>query len=67
MRWERIRNEWSRLSPKAKSVWPRVSDAELQVVAGRRDRLIDKVRDAYHLPHEEAEKEVDVWADGLKA
>jgi len=67
MHWDRIRNEWSRLRPKARSVWPRVSEAELEIVAGRRDRLVDKVRAAYHLPQEEAEREVDVWAEGLRA
>ena len=34
---------------------------------GQRDKLIDKVRDAYHLTQVAAEKEVDNWAKSIEA
>ena len=45
---------------------PRLDDAELEVVGGDRGKLIDKVRDAQSLSHEEAEVEVDSWANNLE-
>lgn len=65
MRWQDIRTHWDHLRGDARRTWPRLMDEELEVVRGRREVLIDKVRDAYHHSHEEAEREVDVWAEGL--
>lgn len=62
MKWQTIETNWEEYKDSAKLTWSRLHDAELELVAGRRDKLIDKVRDCYHLPQEEAEIEVDAWA-----
>jgi hypothetical protein len=43
-----------------------LDEAELEVTHGQRERLIDKVRDKYSYSQEEAEQEVDTWAEGLQ-
>lgn len=66
MTWEDIRNDWPRLQSQAKVAWPALHDAELEVVQGDRERLIDKVRDAQSMSHEAATEEVEAWRQGLR-
>jgi len=67
MNWEKVETNWKEYQASAKNVFSRLSDAELEVVRGRRDKLIDKVRDAYHITQVAAEKEVDNWAKSIEA
>ena len=67
MEWEEIQTNWDTYKQDAKRTWPRLDDAELEVANGDRGKLIDKVRDAQSISHEEAEVEVDSWADNLKS
>ena len=67
MDWNDIQMNWNAHMGVAKQRWTRLQDAELEVVSGDRDKLVNKVRDAYHLPHEEAETQVDTWAENLEA
>ena len=64
-RWQQIERDWNAFKPQAKRAWPGLHDAELEVVGGRREKLIDKVRDAQSVSHEAATREVDAWAAGL--
>lgn len=65
MRWEALEANWESYQNQAKDRWGKLSVEELEATHGRRDRLIDKVRDCYRLSHEEAQIEVDSWADTL--
>ena len=66
MDWNEIQSNWGTYKQDAKKTWPRLVDAELEVVNGDRGKLVDKVRDAQGLSNKEAETEVDGWADNLK-
>lgn len=66
MDWNEIQSNWDTYKQDAKKTWPRLDDAELEVVNGDRGKLVDKVRDAQGLSNKEAETEVDGWADNLQ-
>jgi uncharacterized protein YjbJ (UPF0337 family) len=57
---------WQELKSKAKQAWPRLTDAELDVINGDVARLIDKVRDSQHVSQEEAQEEVEAWLKSLR-
>lgn len=61
MTWNEIRERWGDLQKHAKQAWPALHPAELEIIDGDRDRLIDKVRDAQSMSHEAAAKEVEAW------
>ena len=65
MTWAEVQTNWDTYKQDAKATWPRLHDAELEVAGGDRGKLIDKVRDAQSISNEEAETEVDSWAENL--
>ena len=67
MDWDEIQSNWDTHKQDAKKTWPRLNDAELEVANGDRGKLVDKVRDAQSISNEEAETEVDSWAENLES
>lgn len=56
---DQIKGNWKQLKGEARKRWGKLSDDDLDVVAGERDKLIGKVQERHGLAREEAEKEVD--------
>jgi uncharacterized protein YjbJ (UPF0337 family) len=52
---------------KAKEQWGKLTDDQLDVIAGKRDQLIGALKESYGLEKERAEREIDAWASGLNA
>jgi len=62
MTWTQIRRQWTDLKGKAKGTWSRLSHRELEAVRGLRDRLVDKVQQAYGVARKDAERQVEAFA-----
>jgi uncharacterized protein YjbJ (UPF0337 family) len=65
MNWLQIEGKWDRMRGKAKEKWGRLTDDELDVVAGKRDQLVGALKEAYGMKKEMAEREIDAWAANL--
>ena len=61
MNWDRVEGNWKQLKGKAKQKWGKLTDDELDIIAGQRDELVGKVQQSYGLAKDEAEKQVDEW------
>jgi len=61
MNWDRIRGNWKQVTGKAKVQWGKLTDDDLEVVAGHRDQLAGKIRERYNVAKDEAEKQVTAW------
>lgn len=60
---ERLRTWWPELRGRVQERWSRLSDEWLDEVDGRRDRLSERLRDAYGVSEEEANRQVDDFID----
>lgn len=58
MNWDRIEGHWKQFKGRAKERWGRLTDDELDVIAGRRDQLLGKLQEQYGISQEEAEAQV---------
>jgi uncharacterized protein YjbJ (UPF0337 family) len=56
---EMFAQQWPQLRQQVKSWWDRLTDADLEQVAGNRDRLIRAIQGRYAYARERAEQEVD--------
>jgi uncharacterized protein YjbJ (UPF0337 family) len=56
---DQVKGNWKQLKGEARKRWGKLTDDDLDVVAGKRDKLIGKVQERHGLAREEAEKEVD--------
>jgi len=63
--WNDIRGNWNEFKGEAKERWGELTDDELLQVEGKRDQLVGMIQKKYDLDLEEAEAQVDVWAESL--
>jgi uncharacterized protein YjbJ (UPF0337 family) len=61
MNWDRIQGNWKQAAGKIKEQWGKLTDDDLEVVAGRREQLIGKVQERYGVAVGEAEKQIAEW------
>lgn len=61
MNWDRIQGDWKQLKGNIKVRWGKLTDDELDVIAGKRDVLAGKIQEAYGISKEEAEEQVNEW------
>ena len=61
MNWEQIEGNWKQAVGKAKEQWGKLTDDDLDVVAGRRDQLACLIEKRYGVAKEEAEKQLAAW------
>jgi uncharacterized protein YjbJ (UPF0337 family) len=59
MNWDQIKGEWKQVKGKVKEKWGKLTDNDLDVIGGMKDRLVGKLQKAYGYQKEHAEKEVD--------
>jgi uncharacterized protein YjbJ (UPF0337 family) len=67
MNWDQVEGKWKQYSGKAKEKWGKLTDDDLEVIRGRRDQLIGKIQERYGLAKQEAEKQVDEFAQSCRS
>lgn len=65
MNWDQIEGKWKELKGRARSSWGELTDDELDQVGGRKDELVGRIQQRYGVEREEAERQVNDWADKL--
>ena len=61
MNWDRIQGNWKQVAGQAKSQWGKLTDDDLEVVAGRRDELAGRIQARYGVAREEAYRQLGEW------
>lgn len=61
MNWDRIEGNWKQLKGKTIEQWGKLTDDDLDVVAGKRDQLSGVIQERYGVAKEEAERQVSDW------
>ncbi|WP_439923005.1 CsbD family protein [Nitrobacter sp. JJSN] len=63
MDWNRVEGSWKQLKGKVKEQWGKLTDDDLDVIAGKRDQLEGKIQERYGYQKEQTKKEVENWYD----
>jgi len=61
MSWDHVESNWTQFKVGIKQQWSRVTDAHLDVIGGKRELLIRKIRELYGISQEQTEKQVNSW------
>ena len=59
MNWDQIQGKWKQSVGKIKEKWGKLTDDDLNVVAGKRDQLVGRIQERYGIAKDSAEKQVD--------
>ena len=67
MNWDRIEGNWRQVKGSVKQRWGRLTDDQLDVIAGKRDSLVGKIQETYGISRDETEKQLVDWQTRMKA
>ena len=67
MNWEQIEGSWKQMKGKAKQRWGKLTDDDLDVIAGKHDELVGTLQKRMGIAREQAEREVESWKRQLDA
>ena len=59
MNWDQIEGNWKQVKGKAKEKWGKLTNDDLDVLAGKKDQLIGKIQERYGIAKSEAAKQVE--------
>jgi len=65
MNWDQIEGKWKQAKGSIKERFGKLTDDDLQMIAGNRDKFIGKLQERYGIAKEEAQKRADEWGKTL--
>lgn len=67
MNWDQIEGKWTEFRGKVKKEWGKLTDDDLDVIAGNRQQLEGKLQQAYGKTKEEVKRDVDAFCHACRA
>jgi len=67
MNWDQISGNWKQFKGSIKERWGKLTDDDLTVVAGKRDKLAGMLQERYGCAKDQAEKELDEFSRAVKS
>lgn len=58
-----LKGKWKQWKGKARQQWGKLTDDDLERIAGDKDELVGRVQERYGYDREQAHREVDRWVD----
>lgn len=62
MNWDRIEGNWKQFKGEARARWGKLTDDDVDVAAGNRDKLLGRIQERYGYTKDQAEGEIDEWS-----
>ena len=56
---DRIQGNWKQVKGKVKEQWGKLTDDDLDVIAGKRDQLLGRIQERHGIAKDEAERQVE--------
>lgn len=61
MNWDQVAGNWKQMRGKVRQQWGKLTDDDLDVIAGQRDELIGRLQERYGWARDEAEKQAEAF------
>lgn len=65
MNWDQIAGRWAQVKGEARRKWGKLTDDDMEVIAGSKDKFVGRVQERYGIAKEEAQKQIDDWFNSL--
>lgn len=63
MNQDRIEGNWTQFKGKVKEQWGKLTDDDLDIIAGKRDQLLGRIQERHGIARDEAEKQLEVFQE----
>jgi uncharacterized protein YjbJ (UPF0337 family) len=61
MNTDQMSGKWKQMKGAAKQQWGKLTDDDLEVIAGKREALVGKLQERYGMAKEDAQHKADEW------
>jgi uncharacterized protein YjbJ (UPF0337 family) len=61
MNWDRVEGNWKTFKGQVQQQWGKLTDDDLDIIAGKREELLGRIQNAYGLSREDADKQIRAW------
>jgi len=61
MNWDTIEGKWRQIKGEARVKWGKLTDDDLDQIAGKRDVLVGILQERYRRKRDDVERDVDNW------
>jgi uncharacterized protein YjbJ (UPF0337 family) len=65
MNWDQIAGKWKQFKGDARTRWGKLTDDDLDVIEGNREKLVGKVQEKYGVEKEEADRQVNEFQESF--
>ena len=65
MNWDQVQGKWKQMTGEIKTRWGKLTDDDLDVIGGQKDKLVGTIQERYGIQKDEAQREVDDWNSSL--
>jgi uncharacterized protein YjbJ (UPF0337 family) len=65
MNWDQIAGQWRQAKGQIRAKWAKLTDDDVEAIAGRKDVLVGRLQERYGHKKEDAEREVDSYLQSL--
>ncbi len=65
MNWDLAKGKWKQVKGSVKTQWGKLTDDDLEIIAGQRDLLVGKIQERYGISKDAALKQIDEWSPGI--
>jgi uncharacterized protein YjbJ (UPF0337 family) len=66
MDWDRLQVKWPVMRAQLRHRWGRLTEDDLDVIAGHRETFIGRVEERYSVDREEAQRRIEEWMHTLR-
>jgi uncharacterized protein YjbJ (UPF0337 family) len=61
MNWDQIEGKWTEVKGEIRRRWGNLTDDDLEVIAGSKDKFIGRLQQRYGIAKEDAQNQLDDW------
>jgi uncharacterized protein YjbJ (UPF0337 family) len=65
MNWDRVEGNWLQFKGLVRERWGKLTDDDLDRIAGRRQQLLGRLQEVYGIAQDEAERQLRDWEKAL--
>lgn len=59
---EQMAGKWKQMKGSVKTQWGKLTDDDLDVINGQKEKLVGRIQERYGIAKEEAQRQVDDWS-----
>lgn len=61
MNWDQVEGKWKQMQGSLRERWGKLTDDDLQTIAGKKDQFLGRLQERYGYSKEQAERELAEW------